>query len=165
MQIIFSGILLLCVISQQIYPKDSLLVDTNDYRLFYVGRIAKLDELKSKFISGSIFVNIPIDSSFYKPEYPNPFSPSMVKHKFLYELKDSADVSINITNSIDSILLNVKFNNQTKGYYSFIIKENYFMSASVNKKVLSSIEDFKIDFLIKDKNFIFPLRNTSINQY
>jgi hypothetical protein len=126
-----------------------------------VGRDATLAELKSKFISHTTFVNIPIDSSFYKAEFPNPFSPSMVKQKFIYQLYDTSYITINIINHQDSILFNLKLENQVMGYYVFLIKSNYFMRSSLNKKLLSSFENIRIVFILKDEEFKIRLSNLS----
>lgn len=156
---LFLMILSFSVVTLNLYPQDSLLIDNKDYRLFYVGRTPSLGDLKSKFICHTAFVNIPIDPSFYKAEYPNPCSPSMVKEIFLYQLKDSSNVIIYIIDSKDSVLFDLKLEDQTIGYYSFIIKANYYMSESINNKVLSSLDDIRIVFLIEDEIFSLPLRN------
>jgi hypothetical protein len=160
-KIIYTAIVFFNLLSQQIYSKDSLLVDTNDYRLFYVGRTATLAELKNKFISLTTFVNIPIDSSFYKAEYPNPFSPSVYKSSFIYRLTDKTDIKINIIDTQDSIIYNLNFNDQIEGYYYFIIKSECFEKYSLYNKILSSFENIRINFMIEDEEFIFLISNNN----
>ena len=158
-KISFYTLFLFITFSHLTYSQDSLIIDTEDYRLFYVGETVTTKELKSKFIAGTAFVNIPIDSSFYISEYPNPFSPTMVKGKFLYQISDTSDISISILNTEDSILFNLELERLNNGYYYFLIKSNYFMQPSINKKLFSSYENFRIFFVIKEEEFIIPLRN------
>ena len=78
-KISFYTILLFIIFPHLTYSQDSLIIDDEDYRLFYVGKTASKNQLQSKFVAGTVFVNIPIDTSFYNWNYTNPFSPSMVK--------------------------------------------------------------------------------------
>lgn len=139
--------------------KDSLLTDTKDYRLYYVGANPSKEQLKSKFVAYTTFVNIAIDSSFYIPEYPIPFSPSMVKNKFLYHSTDTTDIKISIVNRQDSILFKLKLPNQVAGYYYLLIKDEYFLDPSINRKIFVSDENIRIIFLIKEEEFTFSIRN------
>ena len=156
--------LLFIFITQQIYCKDSLLIDMSDYRLFFIGESQSIAELKSKFIAGYTFVNIPKDISFFNPEYPNPFSPSMVKQNFIYELSDYANVIISIVDNKDSILFNVTMGTMPNGFYRFMFKDEYFMKPTLSRRVLSSSNNIRIVFFIGESKFIFPLRNTNIDK-
>lgn len=147
-----------------LYPQDSLLIDTNNYRLFFIGESQSISELKSKFISGYTFVNIPIDPAFYKQEYPNPFSPLTIKSNFVYELPYYSNVDISIIDNKDSILFNITRGEQPKGFYRFMVKEEYFMQPSINRRILSSFDNIRIIFLIEESQFSFPLRNTNIDK-
>ena len=127
MKIILLTIFLFSVVFQQIYSKDSLLTNTDDYRLFYVGRDATLAELKSKYVSFTIFINIPLDSSFYRMEYPNPFSPPSINQKFIYQISDAENIQIILIDTQDSILLSLSTQDQIEGYYYFIVKSSFFL--------------------------------------
>jgi len=160
-KISFYIMLLLIIFSHLTYSQDSLIIDEENYRLFYVGETASKIQLKSKFVAFTTFVNIPIDSSFYIQEYPNPFSPPGRNEKFIYQLADSNDIQINLVDTKDSILVNIKLNEQIEGYYYFIFKSNYFVRHSLNIKIQSSFENYRIKFVIKDEEYVFPLNARS----
>ena len=160
-KISFYILLLLLTFHYLTYPQDSLIIDDEDYRLFYVGETASKKQLKSKFVAFTIFVNIPIDSSFYIQEYPNPFSPPGRNEKFIYQLSDTNDIQINLVDTKDSNLVSINLNEQIEGYYYFIFKSNYFDRHSLNIKIQSSFENYRIIFVIKDEEYIFPLRTGS----
>ena len=158
---ILLSVFILGLISRYVYPIDSLIVDKDDYELIYIGNQSSMSELKSKFIAGYTFVNIPLDSTFYKQEYPNPFAPSTVKEKFIFRLEDDSDVNIIISDNKDSVFFNLMFKNQAIGYYYFMLYD--FNFSSFRQKVLSSLEDIRIVFLIKEKRISIPLRNIDLN--
>ncbi len=145
------------IISNQVYPIDSLIVDKDNYKLVYIGNESSISDLKSKYWAGYTFVNVHMDSSFYKSGYPVPRDPPMVKQQFLYQLKNSSSVTIKIIDSNDSLYFNFSIDDQTPGYYYFIFYYSKF--PSIDHKVLSSLQDIRIVFLIEEKRFSFPLRN------
>ncbi len=156
-KIFICSILFLVVFSHLTYSKDSLIIDTKDYRLFYVGKTVSTNLLKSKFVAFTKFVNVPIDTSFYKLEYPNPFSPPNIDQKFIYQLSDESNVQINLLDTQDSILLSLNLEDQIAGYYYFIFKTKYFDKHSLSIKIQSSFENYRIKFVIKDEEYVFPL--------
>lgn len=157
-KIFFCTMFFLINYSNLTYSKDSLISDTEDYKLFYVGKTASTNQLKSKYVAFTIFINIPLDTSFYRVEYPNPFSPPSINQKFIYQLSNAKNIQINLLDTQDSILLRLNFIDQTEGYYYFIVKSNFFVMHSLYIKLQSSFENYRIKFLIKDDEFIFPLR-------
>lgn len=161
---IFLSVIMLSLMTRHVYPIDSLIIETDDFKLYYLGKAQSLNELKNKFWAGYSFVNIPIDPSFYVLEYPNPHSPSMIKSNFVYELSHYSSVNISIIDNRDSVLFNLTLEKQPKGFCRFMFKDEYFMRPSINRRVLYSFENIRIVFVIEESKFIFPLRNINIDK-
>ena len=157
-KIYFCTILFFIFFPYQAYSQDSLIDDNEDYRIFYVGKTVSTNQLASKFVAFTIFVNVPIDTSFYRWDYPNPFTPPNINQKFIYQLSNKTDIQINILNTQNSVLSNINLTERIKGYYYYIIKSDFFDKNFLYTTIQSSFENYRIKFVIKDEEYILPLR-------
>ena len=67
-------------------------------------------------------MNIPIDTSFYRWNYPNPFTPPNINQKFIYQLSNKTDIQINILNIQDSVLSNINLTEQIRAIIIILLK-------------------------------------------